>query len=223
MDLSMKMYKAGKRLRARASDSKGTSEPTDDDYARADQLDDPVDEDKGTSGNDVITRADADQLEVANPSGGALVRADEYGPISCNLGPEFYPVMRCDGCNYQGACPLFKAGYECGYAHILERIALGKPEDRKRAKQELAEIQVKRVVLLNIHELNSGALSEELGSQLDRAIRMIEALDSRDLLEQSKGPSILQQIFSFNTNQPVGPPKVECEIRDATFELHESE
>jgi len=210
MDKSeMQFFRAGKKIcRARADGLAGTGMQSN--------------EIRVTRSNDICEEEEppGTGMGMVPSAGTALVPYGEGGM----LGKEFHPLMRCDGCAYQGNCPLFKSGYECGYGHILERIRLGTQEERDTAKRELAEIQVKRAVISSIHETNSGSLSDELGSRIEKAIRVIESLDERRDESPVPARSILQQIFAFGGNAPVmGPPEVKVDVTDATFEINDDD
>lgn len=156
---------------------------------------------------------------------GALVGLDDDPDVGDDffegsaLGREYYPTMRCDSCTYAGTCALFKAGYECGYSHVLDHIPIDTVEGRRRIRQDLVRAELERVTLAIIQERSAGIEDENLDNRLMRALDMVDSLDSGERQNNSGtgGVNILQQIFS-NQSGPVGPPQIAIQVEpEAAF------
>lgn len=152
----------------------------------------------------------------------ALEPADTLKPADAALvdtlsliGIEYVPPMACDRCDNSAVCPLFRAGYECGFAHILERVFLGTETAREKARRELVELQVKRTIMSAIKDMNSGTESEAVDAKIQQAINLIDSLDKKAGIK-TPGQGILQMLFQFNG--PVEKPIVEDTPINVPFE-----
>lgn len=144
---------------------------------------------------------------------------------------EHVPPRACNSCALSRACPLFRAGYECGFTAVLEGHRIEDVEDLAEASKALIELTMQRIQFASIEEHLTGNRIAELDKMIQSAgfllkdsVTMMQGLSAKNAPIDGESKKSPQNIFAFlfggnGANVQASRPIIEGMAQEVDYDI----